>query len=68
MENTLLTEIMGLREKNKELVSMLEDMDKAWQSLPHGRNSVEDTQKWIINDIHPQILRMREWVSKNKTK
>lgn len=68
MENTLLTEIMVLREKNEELVGMLEDMEEAWQSLPYGHNSIEDTQNWIINDIHPQILRMREWVSKHKTK
>lgn len=64
----LLTEVIILREKNTELVSMLEDMEAAWQSLPHGHNSVEDTQKWIINDIHPQIIRMREWLSKNKIK
>lgn len=66
MENKLLAELTTIREQNAELVTMLEDMECAWQKLPHGNNSVSDTQNWIINDIHPQILRMREWVSKHK--
>ncbi len=56
-----------LQEQDAELVEMLEDMETAWQSLPYGHNSVRDTQNWITNSLHPQILRMREWISKNKT-
>ena len=64
----VLPKVKELIEHNAELVGMLEDMETAWQSLPYGHNSVRDTQNWISNSIHPQILRMREWVSKHKTK
>lgn len=64
----VLPKVKELQEQNAELVEMLEDMETAWQSLPYGHNSVRDTQNWISNSIHPQILRMREWVSKHKTK
>lgn len=63
----LESQTQELQEQNAELVGMLEDMETAWQSLPYGHNSVKDTQNWISNIIHPQILRMREWVSKHKT-
>lgn len=43
-------------------------MEDEKYKLPARHNTVSETQRWIVNDIRPQIARMSEWlVNTNQT-
>lgn len=43
-------------------------MEDEKYKLPPRHNTVSETQRWIVNDIRPQIVRMRELlVNTNQT-
>jgi hypothetical protein len=48
----------------EELEEVIIQAIKAWQKLPGGqRNSVQDTEKWLIKEMGPAINKLRKSVN-----
>lgn len=44
------------------MLRRLESIVQAWESLPAGHNSVKQTQDWIVNTLHPEIVKTRKLI------
>lgn len=48
--------------KAPEMLERLKSIISSWETLPEGNHSVQAIQDWIINSIHPEILKTRQLV------
>lgn len=60
------SQVFHFEQINKKLVGVVEEMLTAWVAIPEGNNSVKVTQKWIVDNLHPVIQKMRNILSTKK--